>query len=303
MTDLKLGVSLPTIMKLEALSRVGGIGAAARHVERLGFESAWAADLVLGNGIVALDAPIALAAAAEATDRIKLGFGVYTLALRPAAASAAMLASLQHLSGDRILLGVGSGGFPDAPIWPAFGVPVKERGRRTNAVLEVLPDLIAGKPTAVTPDGPAVTLGPATAVPTILIGGTDAAPTLRRTLAYADEWFPSSMPLSLVTRGAARLRELAAEQGRPMPLITVGGPAVLAGAESTPAEVADSLVRSYGISPDDAPAIPVSGEPAQIAERLAAFADAGAHRVVMALSAGDWLRQAEQLAEAYALLG
>ncbi|WP_163571658.1 LLM class flavin-dependent oxidoreductase [Fodinicola feengrottensis] len=301
MTALKLGVSLPIITKPEDLARVGGIGAAARHVERLGLESAWAADMVLGSGNHALDAPIVLAAAAAATERIRLGFGTYTLALRPAAASAAMLASLQQVSGDRILLGVGSGGFPSAPIWPAVGIPATERGRRTNAILEVLPDLIAGKPTRIGPDSPEMTLAPASTVPTILIGGTDAAPTLRRTLAYADEWFPSSMP-STVIRGAAKLREMSAEQGRPMPLITVGGPAVLAGADIPVEAMTDRLVQAYGIAPDEAPKIPLTGGPAQIADRLAAFAEAGAHRVVMGLASGDWLRQAEQLAEGYALL-
>ena len=49
------------------------------------------------------------------TERIGVGFGVLVLPVRPVAAVAAQLSTLQRLSGDRLLLGVGTGGFPGTP--------------------------------------------------------------------------------------------------------------------------------------------------------------------------------------------
>jgi hypothetical protein len=45
------------------------------------------------------------------------------------------------------------------------------------------------------------------------------------------------------------------------------------------------------------------GGPAEVAARIAEYGEAGAERVVVTLAAGDWMRQAELLAEAGALLG
>jgi alkanesulfonate monooxygenase SsuD/methylene tetrahydromethanopterin reductase-like flavin-dependent oxidoreductase (luciferase family) len=48
--------------------------------------------------------------------------------------------------------------------------------------------------------------------------------------------------------------------------------------------------------------IPISGSPADAAERMAAYEDAGASQLVMGLSGGDWRRQCGLLAEAQATL-
>lgn len=42
-------IGLPTPGEIETLRSIGGIGAAARHVEELGLESVWAADLIVGD--------------------------------------------------------------------------------------------------------------------------------------------------------------------------------------------------------------------------------------------------------------
>jgi hypothetical protein len=51
------------------------------------------------------------------------------------------------------------------------------------------------------------------------------------------------------------------------------------------------------------PDILVTGGTASVAERINAFGDLGAERVVVTLEAGDWFRQAELLAEATRMLG
>ena len=72
---MKTGVVLPTMSRPEDVP--GDVAEAARHAERLGFESAWVVDqLIAGTGVPLVDSVVALAAAAGATSRIRLGVGV-----------------------------------------------------------------------------------------------------------------------------------------------------------------------------------------------------------------------------------
>ena len=97
----------------------------------------------LSIGVPTLDSTIALAVAAAATERIHIGTSVYVPALRPLAWAAKQIATLQYVSGGRLLLGVGSGGGPAQ--WAAAGVPYEERGTRTDTALRLLPALLAGE--------------------------------------------------------------------------------------------------------------------------------------------------------------
>jgi alkanesulfonate monooxygenase SsuD/methylene tetrahydromethanopterin reductase-like flavin-dependent oxidoreductase (luciferase family) len=195
----------------------GDMVATARHAEDLELESAWVVDqLIAGTGAPLLHSGIALAAAAAATSRIRLGYGVVIVPLRPVAWTAKEVASLQHVSGDRIILGVGAGGDRHDRSWTAVGLPRRERGRRTDAALRVLPDLISGKPTRLDdqPDSPTIQLAPPAAVPPILVGGmSDAAMT--RAVTRADGWFLLPLAPADVTRARERLAELASAASRP----------------------------------------------------------------------------------------
>jgi alkanesulfonate monooxygenase SsuD/methylene tetrahydromethanopterin reductase-like flavin-dependent oxidoreductase (luciferase family) len=153
MAPPSLGIFLPTMN--ERQEPVRDVVAAARHAEELGFESVWATDqLVAGTGTPIIDSTVALAAAAGVTSRVRLGYGVMIMPLRPVVWAAKQAASLQHVSGNRLLFGAGVGGDRHTRSWAAAGVPRSERGRRTDAALAVLPDLIAGK--AVDLDGSSV---------------------------------------------------------------------------------------------------------------------------------------------------
>jgi alkanesulfonate monooxygenase SsuD/methylene tetrahydromethanopterin reductase-like flavin-dependent oxidoreductase (luciferase family) len=283
--------------------------AAARHAEDLGLESLWAVDqLVAGTGVPLLDATVALAAAAGATTRLRLAFGVMIVPLHPTAWAAKQVASLQHVSGDRVILGVGVGGDRHDLSWAAAGAPRRERGRRTDAALAVLPDLIAGKPAALpdVPGAPVVRLAPPATVPPIVVGGmADAA--LARAAAH-DGWFTMPVPPAAVAAGGERLAELASGLGRPTPPVTAG---VMAALEGDPALAGpDGLARrltdpdgAYGMPADAIPQLLVRGGPPAIAERLAELNDVGVTRVVFSLAGGDWYRQTELVAEAVTLLG
>jgi alkanesulfonate monooxygenase SsuD/methylene tetrahydromethanopterin reductase-like flavin-dependent oxidoreductase (luciferase family) len=167
---------------------------------------------------------VTLATAAAVTERIRLGFGVMVVPLRHPAWVAKQVASLQHLSGNRVILGLGSGGRVHGMAgWEAVGVPFAAGGRRLDAALDVL--LIADEPAPVDQRS-RVTLAPGARVPPIWIGGgSDAA--LRRAVEHHAVWFPAMVPPFVVAQGARRLAALASECGRPVPAVAAG--VVLAG--------------------------------------------------------------------------
>ena len=313
MTAPDIGVFLPT--STAPGTPPGDVAAAARHAEEVELESVWAIDqLVAGTGAPILDVGMALAAAAAATTRVRLGFGVMILPLRPVAWAAKQVATLQHLSGDRALLGVGVGGDRHDLSWQAAGVPRRERGTRTDAALRVLPGLIAGKPTtlggpgdgAVPGGGPTVQLSPPATVPPILVGGMSRA-AMARTAAHGDGWFTMPVPPAELSAAKAQVAELAAAQGRPAPSTTGSLLTVLDGDPAVPGD--DELTRVltdpdgvYGMPAEAVGEVVVRGGPATVAARLAALGEAGADRVVVSLAAGDWYRQVELLGEAQRLL-
>ena len=191
--------------------------AAARHAEDLGFESVWVVDqLVAGTGAPLARQHVALAAAAAATERIRSAYGVVIVPLRPVAWLAKQVATLQHLSGGRVLLGVGVGGDRHDRSWAAAGVSRRERGQRTDAALAVLPDLVAGKPAAVPDVGRQPRWSsspPGAAVPPILVGGTVGRPAAPGTVATATGG--SRCPVRRRGRRPShRLAQLAADAGR-----------------------------------------------------------------------------------------
>jgi alkanesulfonate monooxygenase SsuD/methylene tetrahydromethanopterin reductase-like flavin-dependent oxidoreductase (luciferase family) len=302
MTDIGIGVFLPTMSTPDRTP--GDVVAAARHAEGLGFESVWVGDqLIAGTGVPILDSVTSLAAAAAVTERVKLGVGVLILPLRQIAWVAKQVASLQHISGDRVLLGVGVGNARHHDSWTAAGVSQRDRGRLADEALRVLPDLIAGRPTRLdqAPAERRIQLSPPATVPPVIVGGmSDAA--LRRAASVGDGWFTLSSPGDLPAE-RARLESLVAANRRPMPEVTTMATVAIHGDPSLPDH--EELLRSvsdpdgiFGIPADHAEAAVVTGAPEAIARRLADRAADGVQRVVVMFAAGDWFRQAELLAEA-----
>ncbi|WP_165423401.1 LLM class flavin-dependent oxidoreductase [Ktedonosporobacter rubrisoli] len=297
MPRLKIGISLSTTGQIE------GVKDRARHVEQLGFDSLWVPDLINGDGTPSLESIVTLTTAAAVTDRVQLGFGVLVPYARPIALLAAQIVTLQYLSGNRLILGIGSGGPSDTPFSRAVGAVVRERGRRTDAALDILPHLIAGEATQLTgePDQPVLTLAPAVPVPPFLIGGSsDVA--IRRAATRGFGWFPSLITPDALTRQAEKLRELASEHGHATPGITVGGHILLESEKAEHEAFLHNMVDNYGIPPETAAKIPITGPRELVAERFAAYAEAGAERLVIALSAKKWMQKCELIKEALDLL-
>lgn len=108
----------------------------ARAIEAAGFDSLWVGDHVAFHFPI-MEPLTLLSFVAAATSRIRLCTGVYLLPLRHPTTSAKAMATLDVLSGGRLTVGIGVGGeFP--PEFEACGVPVAERGPRTDEGIEVL---------------------------------------------------------------------------------------------------------------------------------------------------------------------
>ena len=184
---LKIGV----MVHAGADGRAADTPEQARHAERLGLDGIFVGDHLKPAGPYP-ESVVVLAAAAGVTERIQLGFGVMILALRHPAWAAKQVAALQHVSGGRVVLGVGTGGvMHGTEAWEAVGVPWAERGRRTDEALALLPGLISGE-TVELPSGESITLSPGAEVPPILVAGNSPA-ALHRAIRHGAGWF-TSMP-------------------------------------------------------------------------------------------------------------
>lgn len=309
MNKIKIGAVLPTAMEELTDPRTPGVAEAARAVEEHGLESLWVADLVLGEGTPALEPTLALAGAATVTNRVQLGFGVLSVPPRPLVWLASQVATLQHLSQNRLLLGVGVGGFPEAPLWKAMRASARERGRTTDAALELLPALVSGEQVHLAETGVDFQLAPPAPMPPVVVGGSERA--FERVLRTGAEWFPSNLspsnlsPASL-RRAVERLHAMADHRGLPRPPVTVGGHLIL-GQSQAARHAYDALVQSlvehHGASPEEAAAAPLRArDPEELAEVYTAYTEAGADRIVAGADAMGWHEQLDFIAQAHALL-
>ena len=297
MSRLSVGVVLPA-----SRTAASDVRACARHAEDLGLDALFTGDH-LAAATPTLDSGLTLATAAAVTKRLRMGFGVMILALRHPAWAAKQIATLQHLSGNRVILGIGTGGaVHGTAAWDAVGVPYAERGQRTDAALDLLPGLMAGRPVRMA-SGTSITLAPAAQMPPVWVGGGSRA-ALRRAARYGDSWFPSMITAEMAARGRRQLADLAAGHGRPLPHLAVGGSVLLGPAPSASAlrDATAGIIR-YGVNPRDAPQIPITGTPAQAAERFWRYAEAGVSHLILGVIGDDWRHQCELIAETRELAG
>jgi len=162
----------------------------ARSVEQHGFELLCVGDHLFMYSPNA-DCMSVLAGWASVTERVSLVSAVLLMPLREPAVAAKQLATIDYLSGGRLVAGVGVGGEIEQE-WAAMEVPVRDRGARTDEYLEILKRLwsgeeinfegkfrslhgVTGSPLPATPGGPPIWVG----------GRSDAA--LRRAARH-DGW-------------------------------------------------------------------------------------------------------------------
>jgi probable F420-dependent oxidoreductase len=257
-----------------------------RAVERAGFDSVWTGDHVSFHNPL-YESLTLLASYASITSRIRLGTGVYLLALRPPAIAAKITATLDVLSGGRLIFGVGVGG-ENPKEFELSGSPHEERGARVSEGIDVVRTLWRDAPASF--DGrftkfSGVSIDPKPVQkpgPPIWIGGrSDAA--LRRAARQGDGWIsyvvqPSRFKESVdKIHAAAGGRDLAAFIPAHLTFITVGKDY-----ESAKATWVRLLTRRY--AQDFGPLAEkygVIGRPEQCAEQLHRFVEAGCRYFVM----------------------
>jgi F420-dependent oxidoreductase-like protein len=122
-----------------------GAAESVREAERLGFESIWTAE-AYGS-----DALMPLAWWGSQTERIKLGTAIVQISARTPAATAMAAMTLDHLSGGRLILGLGVSGPQVVEGW--YGQPFAKPLARTREYIGILRDIWA-RNGPVTNDGP-----------------------------------------------------------------------------------------------------------------------------------------------------
>jgi probable F420-dependent oxidoreductase len=229
---MKIGLGIPQSGRFANAASVRTTAVAA---ETHGFASLWAFDRLLApveprsaypgtfDGSLppeqkhVLDPLVTLTLAAAVTDRVRIGTDVLVAPWYPPALLARALASLDHVSDGRLTVGLGVGWSVDE--YDAVGVPMRNRGRRIEEIIDVLTttwidDVVSIRTPReyVTPSivgvKPIQTPRPPLLLATFNPAGLD------RIARMADGWLPVGMPFDLIEMMWAGVLEGAARYGR-----------------------------------------------------------------------------------------
>lgn len=206
-----------------------------RRAEAAGFDSVWGGEHVIRPARIASPYPytadgrmpgdaetpipdplIWLAYVAAAAPSVRLGTCILILPQRNPLVLAKELATLDHLSGGRVDLGIGVGWLEEE--FQALGVPWQRRGARTDEYVAAMRALWAGPEAEF--HGEFVDFEPATCNPRpvngdipILVGG-DTPVAIRRAARLADGYFPGTSDPETLARLIQELAIAAEAQGR-----------------------------------------------------------------------------------------
>jgi len=300
---MRFGVSLPT--GKEGLSAPLPFCSApplidlARLAERLGYDSVWGNDHVHAPAYVRADYAepprfyellVTLAAVAGATERVRLGTAVLVLPLREPVTLAHQAATLDQLSGGRLVLGVGLGSYREEfeAVRPRCAGVV--RGDLMDEMLVGVRMLLTERRAAMTGEHVAFDVElhpkPAQARLPILVGGNHPS-ALRRAAMLGDGWIPTGVDAAAIRRGREQIAELAATAGRDPSRLAVAPQIMCCLARSREQAQARfrgsryyahlrSLAGSTLVGAlDQAEAVNLVGTPADVVERVDALAAAG----------------------------
>jgi len=146
---------------------------------------------------------------AACTSRVKFGTGVLVLPYRPKIVTQKLLTTIQVLSGNRFLLGIGAGYLEGE--FNALGVPISRRGKITDETLDFLRE--SADHEQIESNGYPLILKPKLNCPPIYIGGS-ADIAIPRTVSRGDGWMPmGTLPADLAP-SIAQLHEAGAAAGR-----------------------------------------------------------------------------------------
>lgn len=273
---LGVGIQLPEVERVVRWPELRDI---ARTAEAVGFDSVWVGDHLLyryadGTTRGPWEAWTTLAALAEATDRVTLGPLVAATAFHAPFMLAKLAATVDEISGGRLVLGVGAG-WNDTE-FAALGVPTDHRVSRFAEAFTVVRTLLAegrvdfsGRfvmareaellPRPARPGGPPILVG------------SNGPRMLALTLPYANAWNSWYADTGNRPEGVAPLRALvdrvAVESGR--------DPASIERTVAVLVQLPGGAGRVMGDTDPRQAVAPLAGPPDVIAEGLRAYAREG----------------------------
>lgn len=277
--------------------------------ERLGFSGFFRSDHYLsfshGAGLPGpTDTWVTLGAIARETTTIRLGTLVCSITFRLPGPLAVAVSQVDAMSGGRVELGIGAGWFDTEHT--AYGIPFPAIGTRFEMLgeqLEILRGLWStplGDEFSFTGDHYTVLGSPALPKPTqpggppVIMGGFGARTTPRLAAAHAAEFNVPFAPVATFVQQRDRVRAACDAIGRdPDDLTWSTALTVCCAANDT-----DLATRAAatGSSLDQLRATGLAGSPAEILDRVATWAEAGADRIYLQVLDLDDLDHVELLA-------
>ncbi|MFI5045749.1 MAG: LLM class flavin-dependent oxidoreductase [Acidimicrobiia bacterium] len=264
--------------------------------ERLPIESIWQGGHILprhptGEVITRLSLMTAW------TERVRVGTSILLLPLYPPVIVAKQLADLDAWSGGRVSVGVGVGGeFTEE--FDSVGVPVKERGARTDEAMEVLRALWSGERVShhgrffplddvqllpVEPPGADPASSRPGRLPLLVAGRKERA--MQRAARLGDGWMPYLMSPNAYARSVQTIRDDAEATGRDLDgfeWLLYLYCSVRRDGDRARNDVATFLGGAYGDKPTAMlDRIAPAGTPEEVAARVQEYVDAGARHIIV----------------------
>ena len=274
------------------------------RVADAGIDHVFTADHVSFRDGGGMDGVVTLAALSGLEPRLGLQVGVYLLALRHPMVAARQIATLAEAAPGRLTVGIGVGG-DDRREVEVCDVDPSTRGRRTDAALEIVRDLLEGQ----TVDGDGEFFGfrdgkirpvPNPPVPLVVGGRSDAA--LERAGRLGDGWLAAWCSPRRFAEGAARVETVGAGRG----VQWQHGLQLWLGVGTSPEEgrshVAMAMERFYRMSFEPFERYTPCGTAEDIAEFLQPYVDAGATTLNLTPCGPDRATEFETVAEVKRLL-
>jgi probable F420-dependent oxidoreductase len=278
---MKLGICLPHYGRPIEVGRMLEV---ARRAEDRGLDSVWVTDHVIvpeqANVIYRedmLDPLAVLPWLAGVTHRVALGTSVVILPYRSPIPVAKLLASVDVLSGGRLIVGAAIGWLEGE--FDALGVPFKERASRSDEALELLRTLWTQEHPKIQTKRHRVqdvVMSPMPLQkprPPLYIGGSSEG-AFRRVARLGDGWHASSTNHDAFRQGADTVRRLWKEAGREgSPYFSLRIPILVDGVHRAAVDM--GLIRGRHT---------LNGSAKQIAEELRGFAALGCGHVALEVS-------------------
>ncbi|MBI3756419.1 MAG: LLM class F420-dependent oxidoreductase [Deltaproteobacteria bacterium] len=254
-----------------------------QYAEKLGFDSVWVTDHIIvprSMDLIYRDnmlEPMALLShLAGLVPRVKLGTSVLILPYRNPIVLAKMLATIDQLSGGRLIVGVGGGWMTEE--FAALNTPYPERGKLSDEYLRVMRKIWTHETVSfhgqyTTFDDLQVSPLPAQPHLPLWVGGV--SPRARRRAAeFGDGWHATSLPPETVSEGVQHLKKLWAKNGRAgEPVISMRAPLFIEGVSQDVLAYAPRPGRDL-----------LRGELETVTARVQAYQKAGVQHLVLELS-------------------